>query len=412
MVKVDGVAAFGLRGFLLASAAFATTGATDLPPSSNATSAVAQVPVSAPIEAAWSVASARQLLSAIEGAPAEGLHSSDYNPDGLRAAIDAGAGPDLDRVAQAAALTLAHDYYFGRVGDREAFDWHIERSAYEMAGLSARLDQAVAAHKVGPFLASLLPTDARYAALRDALADAHGADRDRIRANMERWRWMPRDLGSDYLYVNVPSYRLRVVQDGEATSTYTVVVGAPATPTPQMVSPATSLVVNPWWNVPQSIIRKENMRPGKAGFVYASANGQASFRQPPGPRNALGKIKFNLINDQAIYLHDTPAKAGFARDQRDLSHGCVRVKDIAGLASELMRDGGDDGELQDALGQSKTATVMLPKRWPVYLVYFTMDRGDDGDLVTYGDPYDRDAKLIAQLDGVPDRNAGMQIASN
>lgn len=407
MVKVGGVAAGALRGFLLASAGvLASVGG--MPAIAAATADTVQMTTAAAADANWSVDSARQLLRAVDSSKSEGLNPADYNRDGLRAAIDGGAGQQLDLVAQASLQMLAHDYFFGRISDRESYDWHISRSTDEMAGLATRIDQAVARHQIGKFLDSLLPSDARYAALRDALVNANGADRDRIRANMERWRWMPRDMGSDYLYVNVPSYRLRVVQDGEATSTYTVVVGAPATPTPQMVSPATSLVVNPWWNVPQSIVKKENMRRGRPGFVYASANGEPSFRQPPGPRNALGKIKFNLINDQAIYLHDTPAKTGFARDRRDLSHGCVRVKDIAGLASELMRDGGDDSGLQDALGQTKTQTVMLPKRWPVYLVYFTMDRGEDGDLVSYGDPYSRDSKLIAQLDGA----AGMQIASN
>ncbi len=404
---MHGAAAFGLRGFLLASAALLSIGATDVPASLSTVPAIAQAPVAAPIAATWPVESARQLLTAIEGAPAEGLRASDYNPAALRRAIEGGAGAELDRVAQASAQTLAHDYAFGRVSDRESFDWHIARSMDEMAGLSGRLTQAVAAGKVGPFLASLLPGDPRYAALRDALPGASGGDRDRIRANMERWRWMPRDLGRDYLYVNVPSYRLRVFDDGMPTSTYTVVVGAPDTPTPLMMTPATSVVVNPWWNVPQSIIRKSNMRAGRPGFVYASSGGQLSVRQPPGPRNALGKIKFNLINDQAIYLHDTPAKAGFARDDRALSHGCIRVKDIDQLAAELMRDGGDAGAFDEALAQTRTETVPLPKRWNVYLVYFTMDRDDDGALVSYGDPYGRDAQLAARLDG-----GGMRIASN
>ena len=129
--------------------------------------------------------------------------------------------------------------------------------------------------------------------------------------------------------------------------------------------------------------------------------------QPPGPRNALGKIKFNLDNDQAIYLHDTNAKSAFNRDQRALSHGCVRVKDIDQLASELMERGGDGTGLEEALADSKTATLRLPKTWPVYIVYFTADTDESGSVVSYGDPYGYDGRILAALDGKP-----VQIASN
>jgi murein L,D-transpeptidase YcbB/YkuD len=356
----------------------------------------------APDDAAhWSAGSARQLLRAIAAADREGLSPRDYRPETVRAAIASGEGPALDAVADGAALALAHDYLFGRVSDRQAMGWLIERSPYEAIQLPAGIRNAMATGTLDRFLAGLLPADRRYAALRDALADASDpVDRARLRANMERARWLPRTAERNYLYVNVPSYRLAVVADGQPTSTYTVVVGAKDTPTPQMISPTSSLVVNPWWNVPQSIVRKSNMRPGRAGFQFTRLEGgQWAVRQPPGPRNALGRIKFNLVNDQAIYLHDTPAKSGFARDERALSHGCIRVKNIDRLAAELMEPAGSDETLDTALAGSQTATLRLPQTWPVYIVYFTADVGSDGALETYADPYGYDSRIVAALDG-------------
>ena len=362
---------------------------------------------SLPVASRWSVDCARQLVAVIEAADSEGLDPQDYQLAALRRAVAQGPGMELDAVADAAALSLAHDYYFGRVTDRGSMGWMIERSAYEQAQLPGLLQAAVASGSLATFYKGLLPGDARYAAFRAALADAPDqATRDRLRVNMERARWLPRTLAADYLYVNVPSYKLAVIDGGQEVSTYTVVVGAKDTPTPMLVSPTSSLVVNPWWNVPQSIIRKSNMRPGRAGFQFTAASGGYAVRQPPGPRNALGRIKFNLINDQAIYLHDTPAKSAFAKDDRALSHGCVRVKDIDRLADELMSDGGEDTALDAALARKQTATVRLPQTWQVYIVYFTADVDSSGTLVTYDDPYGYDARLIGALGGRP-----AQIAS-
>ena len=219
---------------------------------------------------------------------------------------------------------------------------------------------------------------------------------------------MPRSIAANYLYVNVPSYTLRVVQDGVQLSSYDVVVGARDTPTPQMVSPTGSFVVNPAWYVPASIARKSGLRAGRGGFVARRlADGSVAVMQPPGPRNALGRIKFNLDNDEAIYLHDTNARSVFGRQERALSHGCVRVKDIDQLASELMGQGGNGAVLEEALAGTQTATLHLPQTWPVYIVYFTADTDDTGELVTYRDPYGYDSKVLATLDGKP-----LEIASN
>jgi len=357
----------------------------------------------------WSVGAARELIAIVQDSRREGLHPADYDLAGLKRAVDGGEGAALDALATASALSLAHDYYFGRMSDRSGMQWMISRSPYEAAQLPARLQSAVADGKLRAFFDALLPSDPRYAALRDALAKTDpGPERDRLRVNMERWRWMPRSIATNYLYVNVPSYKLRLVRDGVQLSSYDVVVGARQTPTPQMVSPTGSLVVNPAWYVPVSIARKSGLRPGRGGFVGRRlGDGSVGVMQPPGPRNALGKIKFNLDNDQAIYLHDTNAKSVFSRDDRALSHGCVRVKDIDQLASELMEQGGDEAALEDAMATDRTATLRLPQTWPVYIVYFTADTDEAGNVVTYRDTYGYDAKVLAALDGKP-----VEVASN
>jgi len=373
-----------------------------------ASTSFAQSPAasSTPAPAHWAVSDVRELITLIEESRDQGLRPADYGLAELKRAV--GDKDALDALATASALSLAHDYYFGRVSHRSDMQWLIERSPYEAAQLPARLQSAIEAGRLRPFFESLLPSDPRYAVLRERLAQTKAdPERDRLRVNMERWRWMPRKIAVDYLYVNVPSYTLRVVRDGVQLSSYDIVVGASDTPTPQMVSPTSSFVVNPAWYVPVSIARKSGLRAGRGGFVARRlADGSSVLVQPPGPRNALGRIKFNLDNDQAIYLHDTNAKTVFDREERALSHGCVRVKDIDRLATELMEQGGADAALEEALASNRTATLHLPQTWPVYIVYFTMDTDENGDLVTYRDPYGYDAKVLAALDGKP-----LEIAS-
>ena len=203
---------------------------------------------------AWTVASADALIAEIAASAAEGLDPAAYDTAGLRMLADrVGPSPELDRTAEAAALLLARHYLFGRVADRARQSWYIARSD-DPAALKAALRQ----RRVRPWLRSLLPSDARYVALRDAyvaLPGDAGEDRARVRDNLERWRWLPRELGPSHILVNVPSYTLAVVDGGVATSSYDVVVGAPATPTPQIAASARTVVINPAWPVPPSIVR-------------------------------------------------------------------------------------------------------------------------------------------------------------
>ncbi|MBU3076556.1 L,D-transpeptidase family protein [Sphingomonas quercus] len=359
--------------------------------------------------AGWSLTAARGLLKAIEASAAEGLNPADYDPEALRQAIAGGEGPGLDGVADSAGMAIARDYFLGRVRDRAAFDWHIERSPYEAFALGEGLHKAVATGDVEAWLAGLLPKAPQYRALRDALPAAHDpAEIERLRANMERWRWLPRTLGDDYLLVNVPSYTLRVVRGGVEEARYDVVVGAPKTPTPAIVAPAGQVVVNPWWTLPPSVLAEGGSYPAARGFVRVrAASGETMIRQRPGPQNALGRIKIDMPNPQAIYLHDTPAKAAFARKDRALSHGCIRVRGIAQLAASLQ----DDGAVAAALDGDATTAIALSRPLPVYIVYMTAE-AKDGRVASLPDIYRRDERLVAMMDSATKRaSSGPILAS-
>ncbi|MBS0315304.1 MAG: L,D-transpeptidase family protein [Proteobacteria bacterium] len=383
------------RAVLLASAA--SLGVAFLfaaPPPPIGGRADASVESAAPVKLGrWSAENGRALIAEIAASASEGLDPADYSAAALEAELNrSGGGETFDRMADAAALKLAHDYLLGAIDNKAAYDWHIDRADGDPSRLAMQLQQAVASGRIQPWLRSLLPSDSRYAALRTAYAETPEANfvaRGRLRANLERWRWMPRDLGADHIYVNVPSYTLQLVENGKPVTEHVVVVGARATPTPAIGYAAQSVVLNPWWTPPKSI------RVSGKGFVRDGG----ALRQPPGPRNALGRVKIDLPNPHAIYLHDTPSKQYFEKTSRAYSHGCIRVQNAEGLAAELVKlDTGSDAAVERGLKTYATQTLKLREARPVWLVYFTADIGPDGKLRMLEDPYNRDSRLIAQLD--------------
>lgn len=376
----------------------------------SAQETIVAAPVASAVPAGrWSPDSARTLLKAIEGSAAEGLNPTDYSADSLRAAINLGQrGPILDAAADSAALKLAHDYADGHVTDKARFDWHIADSM-DAAALNAGLAKALAENSVDLWLQSLLPDNDQYRALRAAYAQTDPSDaatRETLRTNMERWRWMPRKLGDHYLYVNIPTYRLQDMQNGVEQAAYKVVVGAPDTPTPQLALQAQSIIVNPSWNLPPTVLKEGKIRPGASaaakGYRFTRrADGSMAIKQAPGPQNALGRIKFDMPNPWSIYLHDTPSKWAFAKSDRALSHGCVRVQNIDQLAASLR----DDGAVDEALADRETKTLQFQKSLPVYIVYFTAQADADGKIRYLDDPYRRDQQMASTM------NAKVQMAS-
>ncbi len=231
-----------------------------------------------------------------------------------------------------------------------------------------------------------------------------------ILANMERWRWMPRDMGETHIEVNIPDYEAVVVEHGEVIERARVVVGKEETPTPVFSETMRFLIVNPAWNVPQSIIRKE-MLPrlaadpnylSRLGYEVSSRAGHLVVRQPPGERNALGRIKFVFPNDFAVYMHDTPMRALFASQKRAFSHGCVRVDDPFRFAETVLgrANGWSEQRVKKLIG-GKERYVYLPKPLPVYLEYFTAFVDESGELQLRDDVYgySRRVKAALGLDG-------------
>jgi murein L,D-transpeptidase YcbB/YkuD len=362
--------------------------------------AEAPPPPPPPPQPHWSADTLHQLLATVDASAAEGLRPRDYQRDALAAFLRQG-GPvsTIEPTADTAAKALAHDYIDGRIKNPARFDWHIEHSPGRLATLDVDLADAVNGGRLAEYLQGLLPTDPRYAALRQAYADTPAAEHgrhDAIRASMERWRWMPRVLGDDYVWVNVPTYRLQLYKGGQVVAQHVVVVGAPKTPTPLLSATISQIIVNPWWTLPPTVLREGKTYSPARGYVWQKIGGRTFVRQRPGPMNALGRMKIDMPNAWAIYLHDTPAKGGFAQPMRALSHGCIRVQNIPALAARL----NDPAAIDTALQTYTMKTLPMPTKVPVYIVYFTAAPDADGHVVTYGDPYDRDPRTIAALDGV------------
>jgi murein L,D-transpeptidase YcbB/YkuD len=229
-----------------------------------------------------------------------------------------------------------------------------------------------------------------------------------IAANLERYRWLPRSLGTRYILVNVPAFKLTAFDSGQQALQMRVIVGKDYEDkaTPVFSDSMEFVIFRPFWNVTpaiaaKEIFPKEDENPGYIASqdmeVY-SDHGQRAVRQRPGPKNALGLVKFMFPNDFNIYLHDTPNGELFKKDVRAFSHGCIRLEKPAELAQWVL--GWDADRVQQAMHDgSNNHQVNLPKKIPVYIVYFTAyARG--GQLYFGNDLYDRDSKLVEQVKGV------------
>jgi len=243
-----------------------------------------------------------------------------------------------------------------------------------------------------------------------------------ILANMERWRWMPRDLGERYVFINVPEFKFQVISADRVIHQERIVAGSPKHPTPVFTDVMETVVFNPYWNVPRSILVNEIMPAARRNLDYIYRNNmeviwrgsrtvdpymvdweyvdpnKLRLRQRPGPSNALGRVKFLFPNKHAVYMHDTPSKHLFNRPVRAYSHGCMRVRNPLEFAKLLLRDQGwTEGRIQRALAAGNNQHVPLEAKLPVHVSYFTAWVEEDGTLKGYRDIYGHDSSVRVAL---------------
>jgi murein L,D-transpeptidase YcbB/YkuD len=359
----------------------------------------------------WDLADARALYLLIGGIGTEGLDPADYDLGGLGRAIEAGEGDALDKEASRDFSELIEDLRDGRTPMPDRKQWFVKDPDAETMPTAQVMADALASRDIAGVVDKLAPTYPDYAALRQALAETPADDIERlalIRANMDRWRWLPHDLGKRFLLENVPEFELRLVVQNKVIRTYKTIVGKPGrTATPQFADKVEGIIFNPTWNVPQSIVVGEGLgrrvlnNPAWArskGYIATRSGGRLNIVQQPGPGNALGVVKLDMPNPYSVFMHDTPSKQLFDTDVRAYSHGCIRTQNALELAMTLAIMGGIDKDKAVAISESGIYTkVPLPEPTPVYIVYFTFGRDVNGDLTSFKDIYKRDAPVLASF---------------
>jgi L,D-transpeptidase YcbB len=228
---------------------------------------------------------------------------------------------------------------------------------------------------------------------------------EQVRLGLERLRWLPRTPTGRRIAVNIAAFKAYVLDDDRVTFETRAVVGKLFHATPMFTGRMTYIVINPYWNVPASITRKELLPKAKADPGYLARNhfeyDGTSMRQRPGPWNSLGRFKFMFPNPHNIYLHDTPARTLFNEADRAFSHGCVRLEKPQELAEVLLADQGWTAErIRPVLQKGAETVVTLAKPIPVYISYITAFLGEDRLMHYRRDIYGRDKKLVAALQQV------------
>ena len=248
-----------------------------------------------------------------------------------------------------------------------------------------------------------------------------------IELNLERWRWLPQNLGNPYIMVNIAGYGLEVVENETPVLTMKIVVGTAFQKTPVFSGKMTYIEMNPYWNVPHSIateetlkkirqnpefFAKENMRVFTAGpngeevnpaaidwSQHSENNFPYRLRQEPGPRNPLGRIKFMFPNRHSVYLHDTSDPQLFRKERREFSHGCIRIEKPMDMAEFVMRGSKEwpIEKIKATLKTKETTVAYLPKPIPVHILYFTAWGNGDGATHFLEDIYRRDERLDRAL---------------
>ena len=315
-------------------------------------------------------------------------------------------GPRVEALRQ--RLLVCGDLEGSKAADPAVFDSELENAVKRFQ----RRHRITADGKVGPrSLEELnIPVEDRI---------------DQIRANLERARWVFRDVEDTYILVNIAGFVLDLVVDGNEVWSTKVQVGKPYHATPVFKSTLRYAEFNPTWTIPPGILRKETLPAIRKDPSYLSRNNMSvvttsgqivdpttidwaatagkgfphMIRQEPGKRNALGQVKFIFPNEYMVYLHDTPSKGLFARAERAFSHGCIRTENPFELAEHLFRDQGwDRARIDGVIESRKTTRVNLEPPVTVMLLYWTADADRAGTVTFYKDVYGRDARIVMGLD--------------
>jgi murein L,D-transpeptidase YcbB/YkuD len=326
--------------------------------------------------------------------------------------ISPNAGGILNAVSAGDSPVAAMDAFYPQVAEYKALK-------KQLAGLRAS-PSAVQDRENTPKVAAKGPKNKRtkFKSLpsqgtRVSSAQASNAQAriDSVIANLERWRWMPRDLGVNHVLVNIPSYTLAVRHDGQEVWSAKVVVGKPGEQaTPLLSATMKSITINPTWNVPPSIIKNEYLPAlsrdpsalSRLGLKMGrNKDGSVRVYQPPGEKNALGRIRFNFPNSFLVYHHDTPNKNLFAQAERAFSHGCMRVQNPEQYAEALLRlsqpeENYTSARVRSYFGEAER-NISLKRPLQVHLSYQTMFVDAAGKLQTRRDIYGLDTAITRIL---------------
>jgi len=372
----------------------------------------------------------QELVRALSEAGADGLEPGDYlgglkvDPATLRGDELAAAELYLSQ----AAVTYARDLFGGRTTPSISEpDIVIARKKLDTVALLGSMDK----NGVAPVLDRLRPDHAQYQLLRKALAGTKDAKlRRKIIVNMDRWRWLPRDLGERHVLVNAAGFVMYTYDGGRMVDRRRVIVGKSYHKTPMFSDNIRLVEFNPTWTVSRNIAGNEMLpklrqNPGYLASIgyelhtswdddspvmnphsidwdsVSPKNFPYRIVQPAGPDNVLGVVKFLFPNKFDVYLHDTSSRQLFDKDDRALSHGCIRVEKPLEFAELLfaMDKSLTRQKIDQAVGSGKTLQAKFRKPIPVHIGYFTLWVGDDGRLVNFGDPYKRDAPMEAIIFG-------------
>jgi murein L,D-transpeptidase YcbB/YkuD len=356
-------------------------------------------------------------IARMKGAETDGLEPSEYKPPNF-----ASLGPDALAEAELkltqTVLIYARHLQAGRFAyTRVSHNIELPQALPEPSVILSAISDAADA---GRALDTFSPQQEPYRKLKATLAELRsrsGVSKGEVSgqietviANMERWRWYPRDLGKVHVLVNQPDFTLKVMNGGTQAWTTRIVIGKPSMPTPLLSETMKSITVNPTWHVPQSIVHNEYLPAlaqdptvlDRMGLRVSYSGGEVQITQPPGDGNALGRVRFNFPNRFSVYQHDTPDKHLFGEEVRAFSHGCMRVQDPAKYAEVLLNiarphERWTAEKIKNMFGTVEQDLQLQPTQIWVHLTYQTAFVDTAGKLQLRRDVYNLDSRTLAAI---------------